>query len=238
MKFEKRYSRGLYVLTAFTYSRGFDNASGHLETTGGDNSRVNFANIRGDYGASGYDQPLNSTTSIVWDLPIFRNSKGLLKTFAGGWQFTDITSLTSGLPANLNYNVNNNFSVTGLYTYRPNVVGPLVLPAAQRTRASAGGPISYLDKAGVAVPTGPNPFGNAARNSIRGTAFSQTDMGLHKGFQLFREGTLLDFRAEAFNIFNQSNFYYPDTNVSNGTYGQISSAFPARQLQFAAKLIF
>ena len=238
-KFEKRYSHGLYLLNAFTYSRGFDNASGHLETSGGDNSRVNFANIRGDYGASGYDQPLNNTTSIVWDLPIFRSSHGLLKTFAGGWQFTDITSLTSGLPANLNYNVNSNYTVTGLYTYRPNVLSnTLVLPAAQRTRTSAGGPINYLDKTAVAAPTGANPFGNAARNSIRSPAFSQTDMGLHKGFQLFREGTLLDFRAETFNIFNQSNFYYPDTNVSNGTYGQISAAFPARQIQFAAKLIF
>ncbi len=237
-KFEKRYSQGLYVLNSFTYSRGFDNASGHLETTGGDNSRVNFANIASDYGASGYDQPLSDTTSIVWDLPIFRSSKGLLKTFAGGWQFTDITSLTSGLPGNLNYNVNSNFTDTGLYTYRPNIVGNVVLPAAKRTRTIAGGSINYLDPSGVAAPTGPNPFGNAARNSIRSPAFSQTDMGLHKGFQLFREGQVLDFRAETFNIFNQSNFYYPDTNRSNGTYGQISAAFPARQIQFAAKLIF
>ena len=238
-KFEKRYSRGLYVLNAFTYSRGFDNASGHLETSGGDNSRVNFANIRGDYGASGYDQPLNNTTSIVWDLPIFRGSHGLLKTFAGGWQFTDITSLTSGLPANLNYNVNSNYTVTGLYTYRPNVLSNnLVLPNASRTRTAPGGAINYLDKTAVAAPTGANPFGNAARNSIRGPAFSQTDMGLHKGFQLFREGSLLDFRAETFNIFNQSNFVFPDTNVSNGTFGLITAAFPARQIQFAAKLIF
>ena len=237
-KFEKRYSQGLYIIDSFTYGRTFDNASGHLETSGGDNSRVNFANIRGDYGTSGYDQPLNNTTSILWDLPIFRNSKGVTKTLLGGWQFTDITTLSSGLPANLNYNVNSNFTVTGLYTYRPNVVGNLVLPSAQRVRTGPGGPINYLNKAGVAIPTGPNPFGNAARNSVRGTAFSQTDMGLHKGFQLLREGQLLDFRAEAFNILNQSNYVTPDTNVSNGTYGQISSAFPARQLQFAVKLIF
>ncbi len=237
-KFEKRYSHGLSLLNAFTYSRGFDNAGGHLETSGGDNSRVNIANIRGDYGASGYDQPLNNTTGIVWDLPIFRNSKGLLKTFAGGWQLTDITSLTSGLPANLNYNVNPNYTVTGLYTYRPNVVGKTILPSQQQLRVAAGGPISYLDASGVALPTGPSPFGNAARNSIRGPAFSQTDMGLHKDFRLFREGQLLDFRAETFNIFNQSNFYYPETNRSLGTYGQISAAFPARQIQLAAKVIF
>lgn len=237
-KFEKRYSRNLYLINSFTYSRGLDNASGHLETSGGDNSRVNFANIRGDYGTSGYDQPLNNITSMVWDLPIFRNSKGLVKTFAGGWQFTDITSLTSGLPGNLIYNVDNNFTVTGLYTYRPNVVGTTKLPEAQRTRTTPGGAINYLNPASVTVPTTPNPFGNAARNSIRSPKFSQTDMGLHKSFQLFREGTLLDFRAEAFNIFNETNLGIPDTNRSSSTYGLITRAFPGRQLQFAAKLIF
>lgn len=238
-KFEKRFTRGLYILESFTYSRDFDNAGGHLETSAGDNSRVNIANIRGDYGPSGYDQPVNNTASILWDLPIFRNSGGLTRRLLGGWQFTDITTLTSGLPANLNYNVNSNFTVTGLYTYRPNVTGSsLYLPTSQRLRTSAGGPINFLDKTAVSAPTGPNPFGNATRNAIRGPRFSQTDMGLHKAFQVLHEGQVLDFRAEAFNIFNESNFYYPDTNVSNGTYGQISSAFPARQLQFALKLIF
>lgn len=237
-RFERRFTHGLYLLDSFTYSRGFDNAGGHLETSGGDNSRVNIANIRGDYGPSGYDQPVNNTISILWDLPIFQNSTGLTKRLLGGWQFTDITTMTSGLPANLNYNVNNNFTVTGLYTYRPNVVGNLYLPNAQRVRTSAGGPINLLDKTAVVVPTGPNPFGNAMRNSIRGPYFSQTDMGLHKAIQVLHEGQVLDFRAEGFNILNQSNFYYPDTNASNSTYGQISSAFPARQLQFALKLIF
>jgi len=239
-KFENRFSHGLYFLNSFTYSRAFDIASGHLESTSGDNSRINFANPSSDYGPSGYDQPLNNTTSIVWDLPILRSSHGLLKTLAGGWQLTDITTITSGLPANLNYNVNTNATVTGLYTYRPNVVGNLLLAPGNRVRFNntAGGPIRFLDPSGVATPTGVNPFGTAQRNSIRGPGFSQTDFGLHKGFQFLREGTMLDFRAETFNIFNQSNFGPPDTNRSNGSYGLIGTAFPARQIQFALKLIY
>ena len=69
VKVERRYSRGLYLLNSFTYSRARDNASGHLETQNGDNSRVNYRNIDGDFGVSGYDQPLNNTTSVVWELP-------------------------------------------------------------------------------------------------------------------------------------------------------------------------
>ena len=58
--------------TCSTRSRGrarSDNASGHLETANGDNSRVNYANIEGEFGLSGYNQPLNNTTSVVWELP-------------------------------------------------------------------------------------------------------------------------------------------------------------------------
>ena len=57
------------MLNSFTYSRAFDEASGHLEQNNGDTSRVNFANPRGDYGPSSYDQPIDNMTSIVYDLP-------------------------------------------------------------------------------------------------------------------------------------------------------------------------
>ena len=242
-KIEKRTSFGLYVLNSFTYSRGFDVASGHLETGNGDNSRVNIANIRGDYGPSGYDQPLNNTTSIVYDLPIFRSSTGLTKTLLGGWQFTAINQVNSGLPLNLNYTVASQLSVTGLYTYRPNVSGDAILPAAQRVKTATG--LTYLNPAAVSIPTGTNPFGSATRNSLRGPYFLQTDIGLHKAFQLWREGTALDLRAEAFNLINRANYGGPDTNRSNGTFGQIvagstttPSNYPARQVQFAGKIIF
>ena len=69
VKVEKRWSDGLYLLNSFTWSRARDNASGHLETANGDNSRVNYANIAGEFGLSGYNQPLNNTTSVVWELP-------------------------------------------------------------------------------------------------------------------------------------------------------------------------
>ena len=67
VKVERRYQQGFYFLNSFTWSRTRDNASGHLETANGDNSRVNFANVDAEFGTSGYDQPLNNVTTAVWE---------------------------------------------------------------------------------------------------------------------------------------------------------------------------
>ena len=68
IKAEKR-SGPLYVLKSFTWSRAFDEAPGHLEQNNGDTSRVNFANPRGDYGPSSYDQPIANVTSMCMTSP-------------------------------------------------------------------------------------------------------------------------------------------------------------------------
>ena len=251
LKVEKRYGNGLYLLNSFTWGRTFDLSAGHLETSNGDNSRVNFANPSSDYGRSNYDQPLNNTTSIIYDLPYGRGrrfgdkSPYVMNALLGGWQITVINAMTSGLPTNLTYtNSTSTFTnVTDLYTYRPNVVGSAVAPSSNRQKTSTA-LTGYLVKAaapgapGVSAPITGNPFGNAQRNMVMSPAFFQTDLGLHKAFPLWREGSTFDFRAEAFNVLNKVNYQAPDGNVSNSTFGAITAAFPARQLQLAAKIIF
>ena len=94
VRLEHRYSNGLYLLNAFSYSRAIDNASGHLDTPNNDNSRVNLANLRGERGQSAYNQPLNEYTDR--DLgsalrprpPLGRNANRPMQIIAGGWQFT------------------------------------------------------------------------------------------------------------------------------------------------------
>ncbi len=56
-KIEKRFSNGFYLLNSFTWSKSIDNASGHLEANNGDNSRVNYRDLRNERGLGGYDQP-------------------------------------------------------------------------------------------------------------------------------------------------------------------------------------
>ncbi len=239
LKVEKRYSAGLYLLNSFTWSKAIDNASGHLEATSGDNSRVNIRDLRNEKGPSGYDQPFNDTTSIVYDLPYGKGRRfgadtpGAVQAVLGGWQFSAIDTLTSGIPINLSYSPTSQFQVSGLPTYRPNVIGNPVTPEGQR------GVANYLNRATVLIPTDPSqPFGNAGRNVARSHPFYQLDAAMHKRFRLWSESSALEFRAEAFNVFNQTNFQPANGNVSSSSFGSITATFPARQLQFAMKVLF
>jgi hypothetical protein len=92
------------------------------------------------------------------------------------------------------------------------------------------------------LPTSNQTYGNAGRNSVRFDPFYQLDLGLHKQFPLRPEGTSFDFRVEAFNILNQTNFAFPQSSYSpsSTSFGVVAagSTFPARILQFAGKIIF
>ncbi|WP_031496081.1 TonB-dependent receptor [Bryobacter aggregatus] len=241
-KLEKRFSKGLYLLNSFTYSKAIDNASGHLETANGDNSRVNFRNVAGERGVAGYNQPFNNTTTFLYELPFGKGrsfgsswNKGL-DTVLGGWRLTAINTANSGSPVNLNYSPSSDFSVSGSPTYRPNITGNPVLPESQRTSTNTY--IQYLNPATVSIPTDRSqPFGNAGRNTVLNFGLYQLDLGLHKDF-LLTERFKLSFRTEAFNAFNRTNFNAPNANRSSGSFGQINSTYPARQVQFALKLVF
>jgi hypothetical protein len=236
-KVERRYSNGMYLLNSFTWSRARDNASGHLETANGDNSRVNMADLESEFGISGYNQPLNNTTTVIWQLPVGRERRWglsmspLLDAFAGGWQITAINTMTSGRPVNLTYSPSAQFSVSGAPTYRPNITGDIY--AADRAMNA------WFNPANVVVPTdSTQSFGNAPRNAARGPATYVLDMGMHKSVMLPGDSRL-EFRIEAFNLFNRTNFSVPNGNRSSTAFGTITSlATPARQIQLGVKFDF
>lgn len=239
LKVERRYSRGLYLLNSFTWSRGRDNASGHLEVQNNDNSRVNYRNLDGEFGRSGYDQPINNTTSFVWELPFGKDRRfasqmnAVMEGVLGGWRLVGINTMTSGVPVNLSYSPASAFSVSGSPRYRPNLLGDPLTPSDQRAFNN------YLNAANVEIPTDrTQPFGNAPRNVARGPSFFQFDLGLHKSLGLGRDNTALEFRLEAFNLLNKTNFSSPNANRSNANFGTITSTAAARQIQLGVKLHF
>lgn len=237
VKLEKRYSSGLYFLNSFTWSKAIDNAPGHLENYNGDNSRINIRNSASEKAISSYDQPFNNTTSILYELPVGKGRRfdirnTFLDVLAGGWG-TDVTNtLTSGLPVNITYSASQQYQVSPLVSMRPNITGDPVTPEGQRTIKT------YLNLNSFSVPSYTQPFGTAGRNIARSYPLYQLDFGLHKNFNLGSEARYLQFRAEAFNLLNQTNFQPPNTTFGNTSFGSITSTFPARQIQFALKLYF
>ena len=236
-KLEKRFRSGFYLLNSFTWSKAIDNAPGHLENYDGDNSRGNFYDLRDDKGISSYNQPLNDTLSVLYDLPFGKNrhfkfSNSALDAIAGGWGINVINTMTSGLPLNVTYGPTTQASVSSLTTPRPNLTGaPLYL--------STGNPIYYLNPAAFSVPSYTQPWGNAARNIVRAPAFYNLDFGLHKNFAILSEARFLQVRAEAFNLLNKTNFAPPSTLSANSSgFGVFSNSFPARQIQLALKFVF
>lgn len=224
-KVERRFDRGLYFLNSFTWSRARDNASGHLETANGDNSRVNLANIDGEFGVSGYDQPLNNTTTVVWEPPFGRDK------WYGDWRVSVVNTMTSGLPVNLNFSPAANMQVSTVVTHRPNITGDIY---AENPSAA-----QWFNLANITVPTDMSqPFGNAPRNAARGPALYSMDLGIHKDLRIGGQRRL-QFRAEAFNVLNKTNLSSPNSNRSNANFGTITSlAIQPRQLQLGLKVDF
>jgi len=251
-KLEHRTGHGLYLLNSFTWSRAIDNAEGHLEEVSGDSGRINLANPRGDRGPSGYNQPLNDVLSIVYDLPYGRgrmfggNAPMLMQEALGGWQVTAINSMNSGLPVNITYSPTSAQSVSTILNQRPNQISKnVVIPKKQRQKVGGNEESVALNAAAFALPDVNQPYGNVGRNSVRFDPLYDLDLGLHKQFALRPEGTSFDFRVEAFNLLNQTNYAYPLTGPGTGAFGTssfglvaASTTGSARILQFAGKIIF
>ncbi len=121
VKFEYRMPGNLMLLNAFTWSQAKDNGAGSLEAPNGNIAGPqDFYNREADYAISGYNQPLNNTTSFVWDLPFGRDRRwmndanAVVDAFVGGWTFSGINTMTSGAPVTLTYTPAASFVVSGI----------------------------------------------------------------------------------------------------------------------------
>ena len=232
VKYEYRMRRGLMVLNSFTWSKAKDNGAGSLEgeTAGNYPGPQDFRNMDADYSTSGYDQPLNDTLSFVWDLPVGHGRKWLTDSNAvvngllGGWTVSGINTMASGEPVTLRYTPSAAFQVSGITqifrganNYRPNVNGD---PYGDKNSVT-----SYLNPATVTVPTDPSqPFGNAPRNNVSGPWYWSVDFVAAKEFPIpIGDQTRLQFRFEAFNLFNRTNFRAPNGVRTDANFGTITS---------------
>jgi hypothetical protein len=243
VKLEKRYSQGLTLLNSFTWSKAIDNAAGALEMGNGDFQAVNRFDAKAQKALSGYNQPLNDTFSAVYDVPVgrgLRYGSGMprwLDALAGGWVLSGINTMASGQTINLTYDPNAAFVATdgskNSAVYTPNITGSIYPAAGQQSV------VQYFNPNTVLVPTDvTHPYGNAGRNIGRSNAYFNLDTGIHKQFTLWNDSSKLEFRSEMFNTLNKTNFSAANGDRSSSSFGRITSTLPARQVQFALRLLF
>ena len=242
-KAETRRFDGLTFMNSFTWSKAIDDANGALELSNGDQQSINIFDPAASRGLSGFDQPFNNTFSVVWDMPFGKGRRvGSGWSYAtnlllGDWTLTGINFATSGQTINLTYDPSAAFIATdgskNSAIYRPNVSGPPMMPKGQRTINQ------YFNPNTVTVPTDvTQPYGNAGRNIGRSNTYQDLDLGVHKQFPLWSESKSIEFRGEIFNALNKTDFSPANGDRSNSKFGTITSTLPARQIQFALKVLF
>jgi len=80
-------------------------------------------------------------------------------------------------------------------------------------------------------------FGNAGTGVLRGPALLTLDTALYKEFHV-RESNFFEFRAEAFNVLNHTNFSGVNTTFGNSSFGNVTSATDPRVLELALRYKF
>jgi hypothetical protein len=234
--FERRFSAGLSVLAAWTWSHSIDDTSG----TGSETIQNPF-NLAFNRGNSTFDLRHNLTLSWTYELPFgngktfLGQAKGPLEWAVGGWQLNSIDSFQTGTP----------FTVTMLQNTL-NVGSGVQWPNRLGSGKLSDPTINlWFDPTAFAAP-GAYHFGNAGRNQLYGPGTTQVDLSLFKSISFTAERTWrLQFRAEVFNIFNTPQFNNPNAQIGFAGVGQITSAGnpplfqrTSREIQLALKLYF
>jgi hypothetical protein len=242
-----RYFGRLNGSLAYTYGHSLDDGSDGSS----DIEIVNGLNPHSSYASSNYDERHVFEASVVYDLPFF-TQKGLMHTLLGGWQLSDLTSFQTGTPfsiVNNSSNVDNagtgntvSQNANGSVQSYADIIGPIHGPVAIKHPAGQPGPRLYNSDA-YGPPRGLT-YGNSGRNLLNNPSHTDFDMGLFKSIPV-HEDMHFEFRAEAFNIFNHTQWETINNNACYGAAACASSPFltvtaahNARILQFAGKFVF
>ena len=214
----------------YTYSKCMDNASGLQDST-------NPFNPSQSRSLCLFDVTQNFVASYSVDLPFDRltHSNGWAKKVTAGWSLSGITTFATGLPVNISEN--DDRSLTGTFTapidvpnYTP---GNLLLdtnPRHQDPLVTYFNPLLFTKELLGQV-------GNSRRRFFHGPGLNNFNLALLKNTQL-TEYKQLQFRVEAFNVFNHAQFGNPDGNLNSSTFGKVATAREPRIMQVALKFLF
>jgi hypothetical protein len=220
----KRVQSGLTLLTNIVWSKTIDNTSSGTE---GNTGPPNPFDLSSGRGPADFDQAIRFNLSVNYLTPHV-NVTGFKGALVNDWHVNGIVSLQTGLPFTVLSGTDR--SLSGVGNDYADIVGN---PA----RPSGVSKVKEYFNTAAFVPAAIGTFGNIRRNGLRGPGYADVDASIFKDL-LAGERFHAQFRAEAFNTLNRTNFSNPVSTVSSGTYGQITAASSPRVFQFGLKLLF
>ncbi len=227
--FRKRYSQHVMLLTTYTWSKAFGITAPTGE--GGLGTRDPFDREL-DYGLLNFNYTDNWVTSFIWDVPFGeRSSSRLVRRALAGWQVNAINTVYSGEPLTVLSGKDPLLNGDNLET--ANLVGN---PIISGSRSKAAQIAEWFNTAAFAQPA-TGTFGTAGDSIFTGPGYWDTDFGLYKVVKL-REGIKLQIRGQFYNVLNHASLGNPNTTLSNGSFGKITSTSTPRVVELGAHLEF
>ncbi len=227
---QQRFTQGSQINLAYTFSKNLTDNQTDRST-----APQNPYNIREDYGRAQLDRRHVLSINAVYELPWYTDQMGFVGRLLGGWQLSGVGTYYSGLPFTI---TTANRDTAGLGLLGPSASG---FRPDVNCDPNSGGP-ETIDKffntqCFADVSAGVVRGGNAGRGVVNGPPTKRVDLSLMKNIR-FGETTHLQLRAEAFNIFNHTNFVTLSTAITATNFGAVTTVRDPRTIQLGAKFYF
>ncbi len=259
-KVERRFTKGFSMLTAFTWSKLFEDTSF---------LGPQIAGYHVEHKLGGEDRPFHLSISPIWEIPVGRkqhlgsNMPKWADAVVGGWELSGNYTIQSGVPVAFTtgsffcghdfalprskQTLNQWFDTTCFYPFpsaNTTVAQLASYPAWTGIQNMPG--YNYVPQPGDTIKNGVyQDFANFVQtfptrwSDVRASRVNNVDVGLRKNFQIV-ERVKLQLRFDAFNAFNHPRFAAPDTNPGDSTFGRVSPAQQnqARSIELGGRLSF
>ena len=221
---EKRFSHGLQLQAAYTWSKSLDWASSFEET-------VNPFDYKSSRALSLFNSAQRFVLNYYWEFPVQRYN-GFKGKVLDDWAMSGIIQFQTGFPIRLQTQDDNELisSLFFLAADAPQLTGPLQILNPKKNGSYYLNPAQFSDP-----PLG--SFSTTPRSICCGPGQNEWDVTFSKRITL-TEVRYFQFRADIFNLFNKTQFVNPDGNFSDTTFGQVLQARDPREVQFALKFYF
>ena len=253
---DTKYLGSLGYQFSYTYGHSIDNASGFRSR----DARVPTYNWKQFPGNSDFDLTHYIVFSATWELPFAHAWSSGPRRLTRGWTLYPIASYRSGAPLDVTAGLSRTRTKPGPSgagdpnLVRANLVSQIQFQDIQNFQKTSNGRTGnfYFDPAAferasllalynnnAAVTNAAlRTYGSLGRNAFRGPDRTNVNLTLGKVTDLYHESVKLEIRADFFNLFNHAQFDVPNTSITSGTFGQISSTADPRIIQLSARFSF